>query len=136
MSTAEDRPTPLSSTANNAADADAEENGDAAIVPEQVIPTMYRWISSSKPIAVDSDNKDGTEARVMTLSFSVPVSVVPQAENVDASPMEVDKPTSPPIRTIPECDVEGCAAKRKYRLVRDFQRGACGMEHLKVLEAR
>lgn len=134
MSTAEDRPTPLSSTAYNAADAEAEENGDVPFIPEPVIPTMYRWVSSSKAVSVDPDNKDGTETRVMTLSFSVPVSVIPQTQSEVPPPMDIDPPSSPPIRTIPECDVEGCNAKRKYRLVRDWQRGACGMEHLKELE--
>ena len=32
------------------------------------------------------------------------------------------------------CAVDGCTAKRKYRLVRDWERGACGMDHLHVLE--
>ena len=32
------------------------------------------------------------------------------------------------------CAVNGCTAKRKYRLVRDWERGACGMDHLHILE--
>ncbi len=134
LSTAEDRPTPLSSAAINAADADAQENGDSAIVPEPITPTMYRWISSSKSIPAATNSKNETETRMMTLSFSVPVSVLPRVESMGPPPMEVDQPTAPHIRTIPDCDVEGCTAKRKYRLVRDWQRGACGMEHLKELE--
>jgi Ino eighty subunit 2 len=34
------------------------------------------------------------------------------------------------------CDVPGCQEGRKYRLVRDWERGACGMGHLKVLEGK
>jgi hypothetical protein len=32
------------------------------------------------------------------------------------------------------CDVEGCMATRKDRFVRDWERRACGMEHLHPLE--
>ena len=32
------------------------------------------------------------------------------------------------------CAVEGCTAKSRYKLVRDWERGACGMDHLRVLE--
>lgn len=142
LSTAEDRPTPLNSTVNNVADLDADENGDTIMVPEPIIPTMYRWISSAKPITPGpkSGNKNETDTRVMTLSFSVPKYVLPQAQTPDPAAMEVDKlpaaptPTVTPIRTIPQCDIHGCGEKRKYRLVKDWQKGACGMAHLRELE--
>ena len=140
LSTAEDRPTPLASGVINAGDLD-EENGEAILIPEPVIPTMYRWVSSTKTIPGGANDKEETGTRVMSLSFSVPVSVIPKVEHTDDSAMAVDQPPAPPAapvvpppRTIPECDIEGCRAKRKYRLVRDFQRGACGMDHLRQLE--
>ena len=78
----------------------------------------------------------------MSLSFSVPVSVLPQKPAGDESTMNVDgtaamppPPRLPPSKP-PTCDVQGCNSSRKYRLVRDFQRGACGMNHLKLLEGQ
>lgn len=47
-------------------------------------------------------------------------------------------PAPPPLhlpKEKPRCDVPGCIEVRKYRLVRDWVRGACGLTHLKVLEA-
>jgi Ino eighty subunit 2 len=86
-----------------------------------------------------------TVERKMVLSFSVPLSLVP--EPISESPMDIDGPRPPPppttlIGNIPNkpstpaiCAIAGCGAKRKYRLVRDWTIGACGMGHLKVLEA-
>lgn len=70
----------------------------------------------------------------MSLSFSVPIMALPPV----ADAMDVDKPPEPPRRNVSAfgCDVPGCTEQRKYRLVRDFQRGACGMAHLKVLETQ
>ena len=79
----------------------------------------------------------------MFLSFSVPASLLPtthhSATNVDADgdvKMETTQEQEPSkkSRTPAVCDVEGCSAKRKYRLVLDWERGACGMDHLHVLE--
>ena len=33
------------------------------------------------------------------------------------------------------CNVSGCVAQRKYRLVHDFERGACGLDHLRILKS-
>ncbi|OWZ70290.1 hypothetical protein AYX14_04323 [Cryptococcus neoformans] len=33
------------------------------------------------------------------------------------------------------CDAPGCGERRKYRSVKDFERGGCCMEHLKTVEA-
>jgi Ino eighty subunit 2 len=41
------------------------------------------------------------------------------------------KPLAPAV-----CNVDGCTATRKYRLVRDSERGACGMGHLHLLETQ
>ena len=105
---------------------------------------MYRWVSSARPQTKleGGSGENVPSERVMTLSFSVPVAVLPQKET-DENAMAVDgasapakaPPRLPPV-TPPTCDVQGCTAVRKYRLVRDFQKGACGMGHLKVLEAQ
>ena len=90
-------------------------------------PEMYRWISNAAG-----------------LSFSVPVGVLPSASTEDDQ-MVVDSSTSlsatvavaasrPPPNEPPLCDVGNCTAPRKYRLVSNWQMGACGMGHLKVLQ--
>lgn len=76
----------------------------------------------------------------MTMSFSVPVMAFPQrgdenAMEVDSASTSASPPRIPPA-VQPTCDVQGCTSTRKYRLVRDFQKGACGMGHLKQLEAQ
>ena len=62
-----------------------------------------------------------------------------EADGVDASDemkgsggFPVNEPPKP--RPPAVCDVLGCEAKRKYRLVHDFERGACGMAHLQILK--
>ena len=57
--------------------------------------------------------------------------------DIDVPVAPVPAPTVLPARTAaPVCDVVGCKVPRKYRLVKDWKRGACGMEHLKVLESQ
>ena len=129
LSTAEDKPGPEA-----AGEGEDEETAEAFAPP----PTMYRWVSSAR-----SQLKAGAEGesaeRVMTMSFSVPTSVLaPKNENameVDAAASAPPQPRLPPT-TPPTCDVQGCTAVRKYRLVRDFQKGACGMGHLRLLETQ
>ena len=79
----------------------------------------------------------------MFLSFSVPESLLPDqpaGPDVDADgdvKMETEEQEQEhkPRAMVPAvCEVEGCTAKRKYRLVRDWERGACGMDHLHILE--
>ncbi|KAI0348652.1 hypothetical protein BDW22DRAFT_1437741 [Trametopsis cervina] len=135
LATAEDRPTPI------ALDAEGEEGlEEGPAIP--ILPTMYRWISTTKIPGGEA----GTEPR-MVMSFSVPVSVLPTPVTTPATElaagMDVDRllkstPTSAlrPPRPVQNCDVDGCDAQRKYRLVKDFQRGACGIAHLKQLEAQ
>ncbi|KAI0704930.1 hypothetical protein BC835DRAFT_1468555 [Cytidiella melzeri] len=133
LATAEDRPTPVALVA------EGEEGGEEASVAP-VLPTMYRWTSTAKTITAAS----GEEERRLVMSFSVPVSVLPSsAELQPASGTVVDQTTNEgakiaiqPPRPLQKCDVEGCKVYRKYRLAKDFQRGACGMAHLKQLEAR
>jgi Ino eighty subunit 2 len=104
----------------------------------EVIPTRYRWISTLRP------SPDAPPGDKMFLSFSVPASLLPDqsaAPDVDADgdiKMETtqEQEQEQKVRvTVPAvCAVDGCTAKRKYRLVRDWERGACGMDHLHILE--
>lgn len=96
--------------------------------------------------------------RKMVLSFAVPISLIPGSQSKEGlsnpsgkgDAMDVDgAPAPPPASTLPTvpppqpprsnepavCAVAGCGAKRKYRLVKDWTVGACGMGHLKLLEA-
>lgn len=79
-----------SKTKRNAApqvDTPQIQEGDAEDVvetpPVQVIPTMYRWISTSRhrPLIeeVDGMKVDNETERTMSLSFSVPLIALPQA---------------------------------------------------------
>ncbi|KAJ3576369.1 hypothetical protein NP233_g459 [Leucocoprinus birnbaumii] len=93
-----------------------EEEEVMEVVEEEIKPVMYRWTSSTKKVDGESPN--------MVLSFSVPQSIAlvpPESEE--------PKPRGPEI-----CAVEGCSQLRKYRLVKDWTIGACGMPHLKLLE--
>lgn len=130
LSTAEDKPGPGEPTQG---EGDEEEMVEALAPP----PTMYRWVSSARPRPTADAEDDTPSERVMTLSFSVPVSAIPQKLAEEAIAMEVDNGTN--IATSsrrPNCDVQGCTSLRKYRLVRDFRKGACGMSHLKLLEGQ
>lgn len=97
-----------------------------------VVPLMYRWISTSRPSAAVEGAHQLPPTPTMTLSLCVPVAALPKAE----IPGEMGEKTAivPPPR--PRCDVEGCEAQRKYRLVKDWEKGACGMPHLKLLETQ
>lgn len=76
----------------------------------------------------------------MVLSFAVPTTAIHPSSQEDSNgaiSMEVDsQPSVPSAKTLQLCDVPGCGVPRKYRLVKDWQRGACGMSHLKTLEAQ
>ena len=85
---------------------------------------MYRWVS----------NRSG-------LSFSVPIAMVAVTTFADcAESMDVNtaRKEQEEQKERPKvlCNVEGCGEVRKYRLVRDWERGACGMAHLNVLEGQ
>ena len=136
LSTAEDKPTP----GENAPGEGEEEDVAETFAPP---PTMYRWVSRVQPIPApgeDGEQQESTEKTVV-FSFSVPIEALPPtvAQDGDGS-MQVDGVAAavpkPPPSTPPHCDVQGCTALRKYRLVRDFHKGACGLSHLKVLEGQ
>lgn len=78
-------------------------------------PDMYRWTSNAAG-----------------LSFSVPAVALTSA--LSSSRNDV---TQVRARDLPRssCDVINCGKERKYRLVKNWKRGACGMEHLKILES-
>lgn len=112
------------------------------MTPTPVIPTTYRWISSSRVDTArtrkEKERGEEPEPRTMSLSFSVPITALPPVASDAQGAMDVDEPPEPARRNVGAlgCDVPGCSERRKYRLVRDFRRGACGMAHLKVLEAQ
>ncbi|KAH8984174.1 hypothetical protein EDB86DRAFT_2833594 [Lactarius hatsudake] len=139
LATAEDR-TPATQTGNGtpAEGEPEEEESEVAAVPiVEVVPTCYRWISTSRPAP---DAPSGEEK--MTLSFSVPASLLPTSHQVavegdgdgDVKVGAQEEPRKPPAPAV--CNVDGCTATRKYRLVRDLERGACGMGHLHLLETQ
>jgi len=78
-----------SKTKRNAAPpADTPLEGDAEDVvetpPVQVIPTMYRWVSTSRPrplMEEDEMTVDNEVQRTMALSFSVPFIALPQTSS-------------------------------------------------------
>jgi Ino eighty subunit 2 len=114
--------------------ADGEDVEEGSVLP--TLPTMYRWLSTTK-----ISGEDTVAERQMVMSFSVPISALPQ--NSALSPvqnMDLDGPAQniqvKPLTPPQSCDIEGCAGRRKYRLVKDFHRGACGIDHLKQLEAQ
>ena len=137
LASAEDR-TPATQTGNGTpaeGEPEEEESGEIAPVPvvEVVAPTFYRWISTTRP-AIDAP--PGEEK--MTLSFSVPESLLPTPDHDEDGDVKMEalgehplKPRAPAV-----CNVDGCTAIRKYRLVRDWERGACGIKHLHLLETR
>ncbi|TEB26137.1 hypothetical protein FA13DRAFT_1112228 [Coprinellus micaceus] len=119
-------------------------NGDGAGVKPTTSPDGEKMQVDGE-ISSPGTKKLETVERKMVLSFSVPLSLVP--EPISESPMDIDGPHPPPplpavVGKFPNkpsepaiCAIAGCGAKRKYRLVRDWTIGACGMGHLKVLEA-
>lgn len=97
-----------------------------------VIPTMYRWISTSRITAPVEGTEEAPE-KTMALSLCVPIAALPEPE--DSGDVGEKTTQSIPLPT-PRCDVEGCESLRKYRLVKDWAKGACGMPHLKALETQ
>ncbi|KZV65750.1 hypothetical protein PENSPDRAFT_689567 [Peniophora sp. CONT] len=146
LATADDR-TPVSQT--NAGTPDVEEEGSMSAPPRPVeVPTMYRWISTSRPAAmpipeaglpgavipasaVDEPPAHPAVEPVMVLSFSVPVNALPAANNAAPTAMDVDTPSR---KMTPHCVAPGCQLTSKYRLKSNFLQGVCGIEHLKLLE--
>ena len=112
----------------NAKDTQDHHNGEKEV--QRQVPTMYRWVSSAC-------RQEGTDEMQMRITFSVPVSVLPS--NEDAGVPKADKYEGGGKVMIPErpatCATPGCHKPFRYRLVKDWTRGACGMACLKALEA-
>ncbi|KAH7882854.1 hypothetical protein F5I97DRAFT_140843 [Phlebopus sp. FC_14] len=120
LSTADER-TPMSATPAVVQSArDGSEVPEAEVgEPVEDIPTMYRWVSTTRAPSTGDEDK-------MRLTFSVPVSLLGAARGGCG--------TRAGGASKGVCDVGGCGEVRKYRLVKDWRRGACGMEHLQKLE--
>lgn len=89
----------------------------------RVTVPSYRWVSSSKDASV-------------ALSFSLPQ--VANGLQTDGETTSFT-PSQPPVtRPTATCAVSGCTLTRKYRLAgaSDFEKGACGMDHLKLLKTQ
>ncbi|KAF9459776.1 hypothetical protein BDZ94DRAFT_1267341 [Collybia nuda] len=99
-----------------------EEDGEA-LEPEVRTPTMYRWVSSVKM-------KEGGEP-TMAITFSVPVSAMPpQPQSLPLESTDVNaRLPAPKI-----CAAPGCGKPMRYRVVKDWAKGACGITCLKVVE--
>ena len=104
------------------------------------LPEMYRWVSSSRVVA----NGEG-ETRIGTLNYSIPINALGYFSTgqsgdtdvaVDGAEPFLSTVSPPPPKEKLVCDVPDCSQPRKYRLVKDWKRGACGMGHLKTLEAK
>ncbi|CAK5284544.1 unnamed protein product [Mycena citricolor] len=98
-------------------------------------PMMYRWVSTTRPPApsdaaameVDGDEKH------MSLSFAIPGDFL---AGLDHQPGTEGAISAAPSALAPICGVSGCGLTRKYRLVGgEWGSGACGMDHLKLLQA-
>ncbi|VDC00152.1 unnamed protein product [Peniophora sp. CBMAI 1063] len=150
LATADDR-TPLSQT--NAGTPDVEEEGSMSAPPRPVeVPTMYRWISTSRPAAmpipeagvpaaaipasaVDEPPAHPATGPVMVLSFSVPVNALPTAQSAPSAPISTGMDVDAPSRKMtPHCVAPGCQLTSKYRLKSNWTQGVCGIQHLKLVE--
>jgi Ino eighty subunit 2 len=86
------------------------------------MPTMYRWVSSSR-------TQEGS-APTMGITFSVPISAIPP----QPSPTELfDSSPRPPAPK--SCAAPGCGNPMRYRAVKDWTQGACGIPCLEIVEA-
>ncbi|KAF8068071.1 hypothetical protein FPV67DRAFT_1494794 [Lyophyllum atratum] len=95
---------------------------------EEPTPTMYRWLSTSRIPA--SQGEAATDVQ-MQITFSVPVSVLPPSGTTDVVVDEKSHASERPRG----CAAPGCGKPFRYRLVKDWTQGACGIACLKLLEA-
>ncbi|KAH7334006.1 hypothetical protein B0J17DRAFT_721233 [Rhizoctonia solani] len=106
----------------NEAAAPGEETPVAIVDNRPRIP-CFRWVTSAR---------DTSPA----LSLSVPGSTAYFPYDASASLLAAS--AQPVIRPVTTCAVSGCTAQRKYRLpgAPNFETGACGMDHLKLLKTQ
>ncbi|KAI0043118.1 hypothetical protein FA95DRAFT_1598111 [Auriscalpium vulgare] len=115
LATADDR-TPGAQTGaagtGTPVEGDPDEEMEPPVPVYEEAPKMYRWISTSRPPAApstgatpelkDEKEKEGGEAKTMTLAFCVPVSALSSAPLVDeAEKMDVDTVPSAPKADAP-----------------------------------
>ncbi|KAJ1303852.1 hypothetical protein OPQ81_008272 [Rhizoctonia solani] len=107
----------------NEAVAPGEDSTVAPIVHNQPRISCYRWVSSAKDASP-------------ILTFSVPETTGDFPHDANASLLAAS--AQPVIRPMATCAVSGCTAQRKYRLpgAANFETGACGMDHLKLLKTQ
>ncbi len=122
---------------------------EPVVQPEDVKPTMYRWVSSLREVSGSESQAEKTQ---MIITFSVPESMYPTLStpkdegSVDPihgleNKMEIDSadPNVEKIRVargVGLCAIEGCGMPRKYRLPKDWTIGACGSDHLRIIASR
>ncbi|KAF8881769.1 hypothetical protein BD779DRAFT_996088 [Infundibulicybe gibba] len=95
--------------------------------PEPMLPSTYRWVSRAQT--------DPAGQTHLSLTFSIPTSVFTAAGPREPGLMDIDP--GPETKPGPDiCAADGCDKVRKYRLVKNWTIGACGMEHLKLLEGK
>ena len=115
-------PTPQSPHSGDEGESDAVLGAVAGSVDQKgttISGPVWRWVS----------NRSGMRVGVPNEVLSTGIGTGDAAKVGGELPVdELPKPRPPAI-----CDVQGCSARRKYRLVRDFERGACGLEHLNIL---
>jgi Ino eighty subunit 2 len=91
-------------------------------VPESLLPTP-------PPSASPTEGMAGSAKMDLDSGASIGVSYVSGASS--AGP-----PVPGPGKGPGVCAIQGCTAARKYRFVKDWTVGACGMGHLKDLEGQ
>ncbi|KAF8824443.1 hypothetical protein HHX47_DHR8000315 [Lentinula edodes] len=102
---------------------------DAGNVPAQSVEPDKTTLSPSPnddALAPVSVVESPSQERRVQFSLAIPAAFLPP-EN--SAPLPLTEIRPPAI-----CAVSGCGDPRKYRLVKDWKIGACGMAHLKVLE--
>jgi len=118
-----------------------EEQMEPIDTPEEIKPTMFRWVSSLH------EKTGGTEEKQiqMIIRFSVPGTLSESADNKSrATQIEAGSPLSHDTesegirraRGPGICAIEGCGKPRKYRVPKDWTVGACGSEHLRLVASR
>ncbi|KAG8746460.1 hypothetical protein FRC10_004899 [Ceratobasidium sp. 414] len=93
------------------------------VVDNRPVVPCYRWVSSSK---------DAPTALTFSLPDTANDPLFVAENHVQVAPSQST------IRPPAICAVTGCTAQRTYRLpgAPDFETGACGMDHLKLLKTQ
>ncbi|KAF8217462.1 hypothetical protein K438DRAFT_1795033 [Mycena galopus ATCC 62051] len=116
-------------------DVDMEDGDDAASTMAAMTLPMYRWVSTSRrPVDDPMRAADRPVECESSISFSVPASFLPPPNSSEQQQPEIVIQMS--AVTPARCAVSGCEKDRKYRAVgKAWGVGACGVGHLKILEA-